>query len=255
MRTDFSAFTGDLADYRNLGGSVNFIPLPDPTDKEATLLAGHDLCLVANSARQFVVQSHHKFIHFYNAQPDATKRVVSIIRPYWLGLPTPFRQPRFENPDQVEEFISRRLVEDLLEMAGRFRLNHDRTPLAMRKRAEASLKGHKPRPYREWLAAHYGCSTWTYPLVEALAQGRSLPEVPRELTLWGYTGTVATKAELTEVADRLASGYQPSLTADTSHGDLAKELAELRQQNRDLADKLENLSQTNTKGDKKKNHG
>ena len=213
---DFEKYIGDLNEFKNIGSNSLSLPYIDSKNKTQVEKAKHDLILLSTTARKFITQDLTRFVSYFNTQPDGIKSCIEVIRPYWLGLSNPFREYTFTKAQDVKNFISERLVQDLLDLASSYKLNYDRTPVALKKHAEKSLKGHKPRLFRNWFESNFGKSTFTNKLVKALAEGKTQEyirkdlNIPQEASLWGFKGEVISDSELETIQDLLASGYIPS---------------------------------------------
>lgn len=250
---NFEKFLGDLDQFRNLGRAQGEVPSFSPKDKALWETVTQDLILFSTNSRRLSIQSHEKFSAYFNSLSEGGKSNVEIIRPFWLGLSSPLKQPIFTNANEIEKFISERLIQDILELSVSYKMNFDRTPFALKRRAENTPKGHRPRLFRDWFSDHYGNSSYAFKLITALADGKTKEyirneiKIPKEISLWGFKGIVLSDAELEKIQEALSLGeYTPKLfdsrvNSNLKSFELREEVDFLRLQNEELTEKLNKL--------------
>ena len=135
--------------------------------------------------------------NLWNSWGQLQRSKCNVIREYWLGSGFEFELPEsFSSFEDFQAYISERLVSDIVGFVQKYKENPDITPTWEREDHLGRPKRYVAKRWRPKFEQSFKGSTYTYPLVMALVNGKD----PRTL---GIPYTSLSPAELEEIERRL----------------------------------------------------
>ena len=173
---NIKGYLGDLKGDSKIHEATIKSRQPTSLSQELLQQARQDTLLVGEYSTGLInVRSRAKFInYFFPAYPR--KHELDVFRSFWLGT-TVLSCPTFESEEQLFTFISNKLVEDIVERVGSYRLNFDKIPYTQRRQAQLKHKFHKVRLYRDWFHRNFGKSTYVSKVIPLIAEGASIERI------------------------------------------------------------------------------
>lgn len=167
-----------------------------------------DECLVKTPENLFIVYSHAGFEAYWNCLAPEMREKVEIVRPYWFGIcgaRLDYRQAGARTKEEIEEFISSKLLESLKKEVNLYK-EKAKVCNFYRDKVTGRMVPKDDTNYRQAFITEYNgvgleYSTYKFALLRGLAGEAPLPEIPE---------TSLSKTEY----DELKKEFTPSKTKE-----------------------------------------